>query len=122
METMTVVAAQPAAPSSPDVDWEAAIREPAFVALSRSRRRFVVPAAAGAFAWVALWLVLVGFDPGLMGKQPTAGMSWTLIGGASQFVVVWAIAWAYMRRSRLVWEPMRAAAIAAFEARYGAAR
>jgi uncharacterized membrane protein (DUF485 family) len=98
------------------VDWEAAIRDPAFRALVASRRRFVVPAAVGSFAWVLAWLLLVAYAQDFMGRQVVDGVSVMFVTGLSQFLVAWAVTWTYLRRSRLVWRPLQQQAIAALEA------
>ena len=120
MQTMTAArVAQPTAPApeaGPPIDWEAAIRLPAFAALVRSRRRFVAPAAVGAFAWITSWLVLVAYAHDFMGTQITRGVSAMLVTGLSQFVVVWALTLAYLRRARDVWAPLQRQAIAELEA------
>jgi uncharacterized membrane protein (DUF485 family) len=120
MQTTTAApAAQPTAPAptaGPPIDWEAAIRLPAFATLVRSRRRFVTPAAVGAFAWITAWLVLVAYAHDFMGTQITAGVSVMLVTGLSQFVVVWALTLAYLRRARTVWGPLQRQAIAELEA------
>jgi uncharacterized membrane protein (DUF485 family) len=117
--TMAARVAQPTAPAPAaraPIDWEAAIRLPAFAALVRSRRRFVTPAALGAFAWITAWLVLVAYAHDFMGKQITGGVSVMLVTGLSQFIVVWALTVAYLRRARNVWGPLQRRAIAELEA------
>jgi uncharacterized membrane protein (DUF485 family) len=115
------VAATPTPTTAPAraIDWEAAIRLPAFTELLRSRRRFVVPAATGAFAWITLWLVLVGYAHDFMGHELAHGVSVMLVTGLSQFVVVWTLTVAYLRRARLVWRPLQERAIAQLEAAQG---
>lgn len=118
------ITVEPAAPprAEPAIDWEAAIRLPAFTELVRSRRRFVTPAALAAFGWVTLWLVLVGYAPGLMGREVLPGVSLMFVTGLSQFAVVWALAWLYLRRARLVWAPLQRRAIDALLAQPGSGR
>lgn len=116
---MSAMSAQPTLASEPEeraVEWEAAIRLPSFVELTRSRRRFVVPAAVGAFAWIVAWLMLVAYAPGLMGTEIVRGVSVMLVTGLSQFVVVWALTWWYLRRARGVWAPLQRRAIEELEA------
>jgi uncharacterized membrane protein (DUF485 family) len=107
-------AVAPAVPAG-TIDWEAAIRDPAFRALIASRRRFVVPAAVGSFAWVLVWLLLVAYAQDFMGRQVTDGVSVMFVTGLSQFVVAWALTWTYLRRSRQVWRPLQDKAIAALD-------
>jgi uncharacterized membrane protein (DUF485 family) len=111
-----VVPATSAQPSSAAIDWEAAIKLPAFTELLRRRRRFVVPAALGAFAWITVWLVLVAYAHDLMGTEIVHGVSVMLVTGLSQFVVAWALAAAYLRRARRVWAPLQRQAIAQLDA------
>jgi uncharacterized membrane protein (DUF485 family) len=113
---------EPARGSGQAIDWEAAIRDPAFVELVRSRRRFVVPAAACAFTWIVAWLLLVAYAQEFMGREVVDGVSVMFVTGLSQFVVAWALAWAYLRRARRVWRPLEQRAIAALEARIGGPR
>jgi uncharacterized membrane protein (DUF485 family) len=110
-------AAAPAPTPAPagTIDWEAAIRDPAFRALVVSRRRFVVPAAVGSFAWILIWLLLVAYAQDFMGRQIADGVSVMFVTGLSQFAVAWAVTWSYLRRSRLVWRPLQEQAIAALE-------
>lgn len=98
------------------IDWEAAIRLPAFAELRRRRRRFVAPAAIGAFAWITLWLVLVAYAQHFMGREIIDGVSVMLVTGLSQFVVVWALAAGYLRRARNDWAPLQRRAIQELEA------
>ncbi|WCB96497.1 hypothetical protein DSM104299_05256 [Baekduia alba] len=106
----------PAAPARAAIDWEAAIRLPAFTELRRRRRRFVAPAAIGAFAWITLWLVLVAYAHRFMGHQIIDGVSVMLVTGLSQFVLVWILAAGYLRRARRDWAPLQRRAIQELEA------
>jgi uncharacterized membrane protein (DUF485 family) len=121
-ETMSSIAQDPVAEvengqPTADIDWEAAIASPSFRALRRSRLRFVVPAAVGAFAWITLWLVLVAYAPNLMGERVAPGVSLMYVMGLSQFALAWAIAWRYLRLSAGRWTTLRHRAIADLEAR-----
>src|SRR4051812_15532332 len=104
------------------VDWEAAIRLPAFAALLRSRRRFIVPAATGALVWITAWLLLVGYAHRFMGRELIDGVSVMLVTGLSQFVVVWVLAVGYLRRARNDWAPLQRRPIAELEASLGCGR
>ena len=117
------------APASPGpehtvaaIDWEAAIRLPAFAELRRRRRRFVAPAAIGAFAWVTLWLVLVAYAHRFMGREIVDGVSVMLVTGLSQFALVWVLAAGYLRRARRDWAPLQRRAIQELEATLGGDR
>lgn len=98
------------------IDWEAAIEEPAFKELVRSRRRFVVPAATGALACVTLWLALVAYVPDFMGRLVLDGVTVMYLTGLVNFLVVWTLSWLYIHRSRLVWAPLEGRAIDAVNA------
>lgn len=89
------------------VDWEAAVRDPAFQQLMRSRRRFVVPATIGAVGWLLLWLVLLAYAPDFMGSSLYSGLTVGYALGLSQYALAWIIAWRYLRKSRREWMPLR---------------
>lgn len=100
-----------AAPAARDIDWDAAIQEPGFQELLRRRRRFVVPAAVGALAWMLLWVVLIAYAPEFMGRSIYEGLTVAYLTGLSQYLVVWGISWLYLRKARREWAPLQRQAI-----------
>jgi uncharacterized membrane protein (DUF485 family) len=102
----------PRATAAPtQVDWDAAVEEPVFRELLRRRRRFVVPATVGALAWMLLWVVLIAYAPDFMGESIYEGLTVAYLTGFSQYLVVWVLAWIYLRKSRREWGPLQRRAI-----------
>jgi uncharacterized membrane protein (DUF485 family) len=94
-----------------EIDWDAAVEEPAFRDLVRSRRRFVLPAVVGALTWMLLWVVLIAYAPDFMGRSIYEGLTVAYLTGLSQYVVVWVLSWLYLRKSKREWAPLQRRAI-----------
>ena len=87
-------------------DWEAIERSPDFQLLVSSRRRFAWVAGTIGIGLGALYVVLAGVAPDLMGTHLIGSMSLGFAGGVGLIVVTWAITLAYMLRSDRVWGPL----------------
>jgi uncharacterized membrane protein (DUF485 family) len=90
----------------PDIDWEAIERSPEFRELTTGRRRFAWTAGSIGVGLGALYVVLAGLSPSLMGTKLFGDMSLGFAGGVGLILVTWAITWTYMRRSNRVWGPL----------------
>ena len=81
-----------------DVDWEAVEHTPEFQELVKSRRRFVIPATIFFLAWYLGFILLCGYAPGFMGESIYQGFTVGYALALTQFVMVWVLAAAYVRR------------------------
>jgi uncharacterized membrane protein (DUF485 family) len=90
------------------VDWEAIERLPEFQELARGRARFAWIAGGLGIGYGALYVVLAATAHDLMRTSLGGAFSLGFAGGVSLVLVTWAITFAYMRRSRLVWAPLEA--------------
>jgi uncharacterized membrane protein (DUF485 family) len=100
-----------AAPAAGAIDWDAAVQEPTFLKLQRSRRRFIVPALIIGLTWMLAWVVLIAYAPDFMGESIYEGLTVAYLTGFSQYVVVWVLAWMYLRRAKHEWAPLQREAI-----------
>jgi uncharacterized membrane protein (DUF485 family) len=107
----------------PEIDWEAAERSPEFRELIKKKKAFVIPATAFFLAWYFGFIVLAGYAPDFMGREflvdgLTVGYAFAL----TQFIMVWALGWLYLRRADRDFDPLaeRAAAQAIHEGREAA--
>ena len=90
----------------PTIDWEAIERTEDFRTLASSRRRFAWTWGSIGTGIGALYVVLAGLSPDLMGTKLFGDMSLGFAGGVGLILVTWAITLAYMRRSDRVWGPL----------------
>jgi uncharacterized membrane protein (DUF485 family) len=81
--------------------WEAIERSPDFQELAGRRRRFAWIAGTIGIGFDALYVVLAGVAPDLMGTKILGSMSLGFVGGVAL------ITFAYVRRSDRVWRPLR---------------
>jgi uncharacterized membrane protein (DUF485 family) len=88
------------------IDWEAIERSPDFQELTRGRRRFAWVGGTIGVGLGALYVVLAGVAPDLMGTKLFGDMSLGFAGGVGLILLTWAITLAYMRRSDRVWGPL----------------
>jgi uncharacterized membrane protein (DUF485 family) len=88
------------------VDWAAIERLPEFQELVTGRRRFAFTAGALGIGLGALYVVLCGVAPDLMGTELVGAFSLAFAGGVALVLVTWAITFAYLRRSNRVWGPL----------------
>jgi uncharacterized membrane protein (DUF485 family) len=88
------------------IDWEAIERSPDFQQLVSGRHRFAWTAGTIGIGLGALYVVLAGVAPDLMGTHLFGSMSVGFAGGVALIVVTWVITLAYMLRSDRVWGPL----------------
>jgi uncharacterized membrane protein (DUF485 family) len=92
--------------SAESFDWEAIERTPDFQELVNGRRRFAWTGGTIGVGLGALYVVLAGVAPDLMGTHVFGSMSLGFAGGVGLIVLTWVITLAYMRRSDRVWGPL----------------
>lgn len=103
---------QPAAPperpdgSRESIDWVAAEQSPEFRELIAKRRGFVLPATIFFFVWYFGFIVLAGYAPEFMGTSIYEGFTWGYLIALTQFLMVWALGGAYLRRSASTFDPL----------------
>ena len=91
----------------PDIDWVAAERSPEFRELIKRKRAFVVPATIFFLAWYFGFIVLAGYAPDFMGEEFLVdGLTVGYMLALSQFIMVWALAAWYLRKSDRVFDPL----------------
>jgi uncharacterized membrane protein (DUF485 family) len=95
------------------VDWEGVERTPEFQELVRRRRSFVVPCTIFFLVWYLAFIALAGYAPDFMGERVYEGVTVGYLLALTQFVMVWGLGAAYLRRSRKVFDPLREAAVRA---------
>jgi uncharacterized membrane protein (DUF485 family) len=95
---------------SAQIDWEGAERSPEFQELVRRERRFVIPCTVFFLAWYFGFVVLCGYAPGFMGESVHEGLTVGYVLALSQFVMVWALSWLYLRKADRDLDPLREAA------------
>ncbi len=94
-----------------DIDWVAAERSPEFQELIRRKRSFVLPATVFFLSWYFGFVLLAGYAPDFMGSEFLAdGLTVGYVLALSQFIMVWGLVWAYIRRSDRVFDPLAAKA------------
>ena len=104
-------------PEHADVDWERAEHSPEFQELVKRRRSFVVPATVFFLAWFLGFILLAGYARDFMGERITGGLTVGYALALTQFVMVWVLAFAYIRRAESTYDPLaRRAAGRALEA------
>lgn len=80
-------------------DWELIAQTDDFKTLVKERGRFTTTLAALGLGWFALFILLAAFAEGFMGEQIADGLTIAFVLGVSQMLVLWAIIWAYNKRS-----------------------
>jgi uncharacterized membrane protein (DUF485 family) len=90
-----------------EYDYQALERSPEFHELIRRKRRFVLPATIGFLAWYTTFILLSGYAEDFMGSELlvdgiTVGYGLAL----SQFVMVWVLAWLYLRKADREFDPL----------------
>jgi uncharacterized membrane protein (DUF485 family) len=91
--------AEPGDSAGSDTDWTAVQELPEYRALTRARRRLVIPAGIVYLAGYFGFLVLAGTAPAVLGHTVHDGLTvgFVLMGGV--FVLVWVVAFIYIRVS-----------------------
>ncbi|MEU0067960.1 DUF485 domain-containing protein [Streptomyces sp. NPDC006332] len=76
-------------------------RSEAFQEVRSRYRKFVVPAAAGFFAWYLAYVVTATTAPGLMARPVAGAVNVAMVAGLGQFLTTFLLTWAYARHARL---------------------
>ena len=102
-----------------DIDWAAVERSPEFRELVTRKKAFVIPGTIFFMAWYFGFIILAGYAPSFMGKEfLTDGLTVGYMFALSQFIMVWGLAYWYLRKSDREFDPLAAkAAQRALEAR-----
>jgi uncharacterized membrane protein (DUF485 family) len=98
-------------PGQDRIDWIAAEKSPEFQKLVKTRNRFVVPATIFFLVWYLGFVLLAAQATDFMGKEFIFdGLTVGYVLALSQFVMVWVLAWAYVRKAERDFDPLAAAA------------
>lgn len=81
-------------------EWDVLAAEPAFRSLSRSRRRFIVPATAFFIAFYLALPISVGFAPALMSRPAIGPLTLAYCFALAQFAMAWILLAIYLFRAR----------------------
>jgi uncharacterized membrane protein (DUF485 family) len=88
-------------------DWEALERSPEFRELIARKKKFVLPATIGFLAWYIGFILLAGYAPDWMGNEFLVdGITVGYALAFSQFLMVWGLAWAYLRKAAKDYAPL----------------
>ena len=105
---MAMSAEGPATGAARDgIEWEAIERSAEFRELVAKRRRFVVPATAFFLTCYSGFILLADYAPEFMGKSVYEGFTVGYALALGQFVMTWALTWAYLRYADRVLDPLR---------------
>jgi uncharacterized membrane protein (DUF485 family) len=89
-----------------DIDWERAEQSAEFKELIAKKRRFVLPATIGFLAWYTIFILLAGYAEGFMGSKLVGGLTVGYMLALSQFIMVWGLSLAYLRKADREFEPL----------------
>ncbi len=95
-----------------EIDWERAERSEEFQELIARRRKFVIPAVVFFLAWYTIFILLAGYAEGFMGTRVAGGLTVGYLLALTQFVMVWGLAVAYVRKADREFEPLEQKAAA----------
>lgn len=88
------------------IDWDAAERSPAFRELVSRRHRFIAVATTLALVWFVVFLAVSTVAKDFGGRSVYEGLTVAYVIGLSQYLVVWVLAFMYLRRSSREFEPL----------------
>jgi uncharacterized membrane protein (DUF485 family) len=94
--------------TEPHIDWKAVEQSPEFKDLIAARRRFVLPATTFYLAWYIGFILLAGYAPDFMGDSVYQGLTVGYCLALTQFVMVFALGYTYLRRADTVYDPLAA--------------
>lgn len=94
--------------TEPTVDWKAVEQSPEFRELTAARRRFVLPATIFFLAWYIGFILLAGYAPDFMAESVHQGLTVGYCLALTQFVMVFVLGYAYLRRADRVYDPLAA--------------
>lgn len=101
---------------SQDTDWEAIEASPEFQELVAQKRRYVAPRVVFFLAWYLGFVLLAGYASDFMGERIYEGLTVGYVLALSQFVMVWYLAWSYVRKADRDFEPLERAVVEKAEA------
>jgi uncharacterized membrane protein (DUF485 family) len=93
------------------IDWQAIERSSEFQELVRRKRRFVLPATVFFLAWYTAFVLLAGYAEDFMAESIYEGFTVGYLLALSQFVMVWALTWTYLRKAAREFDPLEEAAV-----------
>ena len=94
--------------TEPQIDWPAIEQSPEFKELIAARRRFVLPATIFFLAWYIGFILLAGYAPDFMAESVYEGLTVGYCLALTQFVMVFVLGYAYLRRADTVYDPLAA--------------
>ncbi len=97
------------------IDWEAIERSPEFRELVARKKKFVAPRVAFFLLWYTGFVLLAGYAPDFMGERIYEGFTVGYALALTQFVMVWYLAWSYVRKADKEFEPLERQAVAHIE-------
>jgi uncharacterized membrane protein (DUF485 family) len=89
-----------------DIDWESAENSPEFKELIAKKRKFVLPATIFFLAWYTIFILLAGYAEGFMGTRVVGGLTVGYLLALTQFIMVWGLSLAYLRKADRDFEPL----------------
>ena len=92
---------------NPTPDWNKIASDPAFHALQKAKRGFIVKATIFFLVYYMALPVLVGYFPEAMKKPVWGKMNWAYLFAFSQFFMTWIVCGLYVRAARR-WDRMNA--------------
>ena len=93
------------------VDWNAVEQSPEFKELVAARRKFVLPATIFFLAWYIGFILLTGYAPDFMAESVYQGLTVGYCLALTQFVMVFALGYMYLRRADRVYDPLAATVV-----------
>ena len=107
---MATSQAGPSGPTPEDelhgVDWAAVERTDEFRELTRSRRRFVLPATIFFLTWYLGFILLAGYAPDFMTESVYEGLTVGYVLALTQFLMVFVLGIMYLRRAQNTFDPL----------------
>ena len=89
----------PSAPLPADA-WARLESDPEFRSLVAAKRRFILPATVFFIVYYFALPVLVGYFPGVMGRDVMGNVNVAYLFALSQFIMAWVLMAMYVRRAR----------------------
>lgn len=96
---------------SHETDWEGIEASPEFQELIAKKRRYVVPRVVFFLVWYLGFVLLAGYAPDFMGERVYEGLTVGYVLALSQFVMVWYLAWSYVRKADRDFDPLEQAVL-----------
>lgn len=94
-----------------DTNWEAIEHSPEFQELVRQKRRYVIPRVVFFLAWYIGFVLLAGYAPDFMGESVYEGLTVGYVLALTQFVMVWFLAYTYVRKADRDFDPLEQAVV-----------